>query len=52
MRNHRIHANNGNNKPLCNVKKWQCLEPIGSVINVECKFCLRKLKQKRGQDEM
>ena len=22
------------------------------VINVECKFCLRKLKQKRGQDEM
>jgi len=50
-RTHVIHANNGNGKPLCNVKKWKCIEPVGSNKNVECKFCLKKLNANCEGDE-
>ncbi len=42
-RNHRIHMNDGTGKPLCNTKKWQCLND--ECKDVECKLCL-KIKNK------
>jgi len=39
VRNHKIHKGNGKGKPMCNVKKWQCLDEAWE--GVECKFCLK-----------
>ena len=53
-RQHRIHMNNGKGKPLCNVKKWQCLTPsyMVELENVECIFCLKRIltKLNNGND--
>lgn len=40
-----IHANNGNNQPLCSVKKWRCLNTPNDYEAIECKFCLRIIER-------
>ena len=54
-RNHRIHQDDGTGKPLCGVKKWQCLNDSNKeIVDIECKFCLRimdKNKVTKGRKE-
>jgi hypothetical protein len=42
-RQHRIHFSTSAGRILCGIKKWKCSDD--DPKNVECKVCIRKLKQ-------